>query len=488
MFKKKSKIIIIISTIIAALSISGCNPANNNSASLAMIKEKGEIRIGVLNSPRSYYIGATGPQGLDYDLAVDFADSLNVKLKIIPKYNRKNLFRALAQKKIDIIAAGVIATPAIIEKYSLGPVYYSTSQQLVYKNGTWHPRRLSDLLKKTKKDKTLGVLKDSLYEKTLIKLKVKYPNLKWQSLSKNIETILHMVANKQLDFSIADSIDIAIIQQIQPEVAVAFNVTPPAPATWVMTKEENSTLQAKVIEFFGEQTKNENIERLTNFYFGHLNQFDYVDARAFVRALSDNLAHYEPLFKKYSGELDWRLIAAIAYQESHWNPRATSPTGVRGIMMLTQSTAKSVGVTNRLDPEQSIKGGVKYLKQILKRVPDSVVAEDKIWFALASYNLGFGHILDARKLTSKLGGDPNIWSDVEQNLTKLSRAKYYKKLKYGYARGGETFIYINNIQRYYQSILKWDANNTHSQIGSSSHSQLKNVDKIPSIDIDSTSK
>jgi membrane-bound lytic murein transglycosylase F len=188
-------------------------------------------------------------------------------------------------------------------------------------------------------------------------------------------------------------------------------------------------------------------------YIGHIGVFDYVDTRAFIRALDGKLPKWSPLFKKYSNEFDWRLIAALAYQESHWNPVAKSPTGVRGMMMLTLPTAKSVGVTNRLDPEQSVRGGVEYLRRIVDRVPDSIAEHEKIWFALASYNVGFGHMMDARRLTKRQGGDPDAWADVKDRLPLLRQKKYYSQTRYGYARGDEARNYVENIRRYYQSII-----------------------------------
>ncbi|GAL36142.1 transglycosylase Slt family [Vibrio maritimus] len=181
--------------------------------------------------------------------------------------------------------------------------------------------------------------------------------------------------------------------------------------------------------------------------------FDYVDTRAFIRALDNKLPKWSPLFKKYSKEFDWRLIAALAYQESHWNPIAKSPTGVRGMMMLTLPTAKSVNVTNRLDPEQSVRGGVEYLRRIVDRVPDSITEHEKIWFALASYNVGFGHMMDARRLTKRQGGDPDAWADVKDRLPLLRQKKFYSQTRYGYARGDEARNYVENIRRYYQSII-----------------------------------
>ena len=176
------------------------------------------------------------------------------------------------------------------------------------------------------------------------------------------------------------------------------------------------------------------VRELTERYYGHLAQFNYVGARTFIRHSKQRLPKYEDAYKKYAEqyETDWRLMAAMGYQESHWRPNAVSPTGVRGLMMLTQVTAKEMGIKNRLDPLQSIKGGVKYFARIHKRIPDSVPEPDKTWFALASYNVGLGHLEDARILTEKGGKDPNKWADVKEFLPLLQQKKYYSKTRYGY--------------------------------------------------------
>lgn len=151
--------------------------------------------------------------------------------------------------------------------------------------------------------------------------------------------------------------------------------------------------------------------------------------------------------------IDWKLLAAIAWQESHWDPLATSPTGVRGLMMLTKPTATTMGIADRLDPEESIKGGAAYLAYIMERLPETIEEDDRIWFALSAYNMGYGHMQDVRKLTEMLGGDPNRWLDVKARLPLLTQKKYYSQLTYGYARGHEAYRYVENIRRYHQSLV-----------------------------------
>jgi membrane-bound lytic murein transglycosylase F len=129
-------------------------------------------------------------------------------------------------------------------------------------------------------------------------------------------------------------------------------------------------------------------------------------------------------------------------------------TGVRGLMMLTQNTADNLGVQNRSDPQESVFGGAKYIKQMIKGVPQEVEGENRLKFALAAYNIGMGHILDAQELAKKAGLNQNIWTDLKKVLPLLSQKKYSKTLKYGYARGSEPVKYVDAIYNYKDIIEK----------------------------------
>ncbi|MBD3335905.1 MAG: transglycosylase SLT domain-containing protein, partial [Candidatus Eisenbacteria bacterium] len=190
-------------------------------------------------------------------------------------------------------------------------------------------------------------------------------------------------------------------------------------------------------------------------YYGYLEKFDYVDTARFLRRIEERLGDYQSLFKEAAREygFDWKLLAAMAYQESHWDPDAVSPTGVRGIMMLTRSTARRVGIDDLLDPRQSIMGGAAYLADLMERLPESVTGPDRIWFAMAAYNIGMGHLYDARRLARRLGKDPDRWSELSEVLPLLARKQYYSTLKHGYARGGEPVRYVNRV-RHFRDILE----------------------------------
>ena len=177
--------------------------------------------------------------------------------------------------------------------------------------------------------------------------------------------------------------------------------------------------------------------------------------------IKKRLPKYKETFVKASKEtnIPWELLAAVGYQESYWNPNAKSPTGVRGLMMLTRRTAKEMGVKDRTDPTQSIMGGARYLKKLLKRLPDYLDESDRIWFALASYNVGYYHLRDALALAIWQNKNPTKWYDVSQVLPLLSHKKHYKRLPYGHARGLEPVIYVKRIKDFYDILLKQSLEN-----------------------------
>ncbi|WP_044470434.1 membrane-bound lytic murein transglycosylase MltF [Mannheimia massilioguelmaensis] len=414
------------------------------------IQQRGKLIVGTVNNPVSYFIGTEGQAGLEYDLSKAFADYLGVKLEMKTMNNSEQLFNALENNKIDIAAANLLFQPKKAEAFQIGPAYYSASWQLVYRKGETRPQSLNQV-----KDKLI-IASGTELPQLLIEGQSKYPNLQWQ-LDDNLtqEELLLQVAEGKINYTIANSIDVSAVQQIKPNIAVAFDVTDEATVHWYLPNNSYNELQAALLDFMNNSIEGGLTARIEEKYFNHFSQFDYVDMRDYIKSITTVLPKYAALFEKYKGELDWRLLAAVAYQESHWNENATSTTGVRGMMMLTKATADRMKINDRTNAEQSIKAGSEYLHWLIGQVPDSIPREDRIWFALVGYNMGLGHMLDARRLTKNLGGDPDNWLDVKKNLPLLAEKRYYSNLKYGYARGYEAFQYVENIRRYMNSIINY---------------------------------
>ena len=218
-----------------------------------------------------------------------------------------------------------------------------------------------------------------------------------------------------------------------------------------------AALLGKINEFFDKIEQDGTYAKIYEKYYANAEIFDYVDLKKYHRRINTRLPGYRDIIQKTAKEygFDWRLISAVIYQESHFNPKARSFTGVRGMMQLTLNTAREMGIKNRLDPKQSIMGGVKYLKKLYKRY-DSAKDPDRLLISLASYNVGHGHILDAQKIANQRGLDPNSWSALQEILPLLRYPKYYKETRYGYCRGTEPVRYVNRILTYYD-ILKREA-------------------------------
>ncbi|OBX90199.1 lytic transglycosylase F [Haemophilus sp. CCUG 60358] len=414
------------------------------------IKNRGSLIVGTINNPIYYFIGNEGESGLEYELAKNFADYLGVRLQIKTLENNDQLFNELENNNIDIAAANLLFQPQRTEKFQLGPSYTSASWQLVYKKGENRPKDLAQV------QQEIIISAGEDLEKLLSQAQKKLPALKWQN-NKQLtqEELLIQVAEGKIPYTIANSIDVAAAQQIRPNLAIAFDLTDEMTVHWYLSNQSYNELQAGLLDFMNNAIETGLIDRIEEKYFRHITAFDYVDTQAYLEAVEKILPQYQPLFEKYKGNLDWRLLAAVAYQESHWDPYATSPTGVRGMMMLTKDTAARMNINNRTDAEQSIKAGSEYLHWLLDQMPDSIPEEDRIWYSLAAYNMGLGHILDARRLTKKLGGNPDNWLDVKNNLQLLSEKRHYSNLKYGYARGYEAYQYVENIRRYMNSIVNY---------------------------------
>lgn len=441
-------VIVIIALLSAAIIGLNISWPNKQQEQINRILARGELRISTISSPLISANSKNEATGFDYELAKRFAEYLGVKLVIHFRTNINQIFDDLDNDNVDFLAAGLIYNEERLDQARTGPAYYSVSQQLIYRKGTPRPRTFGDL------NGTLVVTEGSAHARELKKYKEEsYPNLTWEDTSRdNTRELLEQVSEGKIDYTISDSISFSLQQRIHPNLAFAFEVNGERPLTWYLKRSDDYSLYSAMLDFFNQMSENDVIPQLEEKYFSHIYQFDYFDTISFIRAINSTLPIYQPIFEKYAGSLDWQLVAAIAWQESHWNPQATSPTGVRGMMMLTRPTAEWVKISDRLDPEESVKGGMAYLHYLMERLPKTIPEDERIWFALAAYNMGYGHILDVRKLTAEQKGNPDRWLDIKSRLDLLSKKKFYTNTTYGYARGYEAYRYVENIRRYYQSL------------------------------------
>ena len=423
-----------------------------NKPVLDRIIESGELKVLIRNSPTTYYVGADGPAGLEYDLVKMFADHLDVKLTLLVPGSFSELLNEIESGRGHIAAAGLSITEPRKEQLKFGPSYQEVTEQLVYNINHDRPKDLGDI-----DDGLLEIMAGSSHQDTLIAEQSQFPNLSWKQNNKlESEELLQLVSDEVIDYTIADSNEVTLNQRFLLNLRVAFNVGSAKQLAWAFPKNDDHSLSTAASEFFELIKENGELTRIMERTYGHAENFDYVGTLFFRRHIESRLPRYQKMFEQAAeiNKLDWRLLAAIGYQESHWDPKAVSATGVRGIMMLTQATSEQVGVANRLDPKSSIDGGARYFASRMKRIDAEIEEPDKTWMALASYNVGHGHLEDARIIAEQQGNDPNKWIDVKQALPLLAKRQWYKKTKHGYARGWEPVLYVENIRSYYD-ILCW---------------------------------
>lgn len=425
---------------------------------LEYIQSIGKLRVLSRSSPASVFSGGNGLSGLEYELASGFTQQLGVELELILAVQTSDIVPMVRQGRADLAATGLATSEWHKENMLLGPAYYEVSQQLIYRRGNFRPSNLNEL----DPELELAVVAGSSHHLLLEQLSSEYPELVWSAYPvRTQQELLQMVADGDIGYTIANSNEIGYARRYYPMVAVAFELTSSVPVTWMFRNQPDTSLYDAAVEFFSLLRDSGELALLYERYFGHVQLYDYVDARSFLQRIPERLPGLQPHFKAAAIEtnFDWRLLAALSYQESHWDPEARSPTGVRGLMMLTQDTAESVGVDDRTDPVQSIHGGARYLREVLERIPGRILEPDRTWLALAAYNIGFGHLEDARRLTQMQGGNPDLWQDVRQRLPLLSEEEWYTQTTYGYARGGEPVAFVQNIRRYYD-VLQWSDRQT----------------------------
>lgn len=425
---------------------------NRSTGTLHSIKKKGKITVIMTNNANVCYNYRGEYIGFEYDLVKKFAEFLGVKLEvIIPEWDK--MFQALNSGKGDMIAAGLTISKEREKVADFSNGYLTVEQEIIIHRNNKSINNIKDL-----NGKKIHIRPHTSYEKRLKELKRNGLNIDI-IFHKNTPTeeLIRMVAKKKIEITVADSNIAKLNWRYYPDIKIAFPISKPQQLGWAVRKNSDKLLK-KINEFFKRIKENGIFRQIYERYYGDTPIFDYVDIKKFQIRLKTRLPKYKDLIKKSAEKygFDWRLIAAIIYQESHFNPYARSYTGVRGLMQVTQRTARAMGIRNRMDPAQSVKAGVGYLAKLYNRFDEIDDPKTRILFALASYNIGYGHVRDAQKICREKGWEPDKWSSLKKALPLLRVRKYYKNTKYGYARGTEPVRYIRRIIIYYD-ILKQKA-------------------------------
>lgn len=445
--------------LLAALALAACQePAKT----LPDPQTSKEIVVVTHNGPDTYYVDGNNQfAGLEYDLVILFARELgpayNVKFVIVD--NVSQVIPTLLQGKAHFAAADLSMTRLRRHLVRFTTPYQSVQQHVVFnqENGP-PPESMTDLL-----DKNIAVPAGSSYAERLHELAQDQPRLQWHaSKNTNADELVERVATGLLDFTIANNHLANMLHNFYPNLGIGMALGAEEQIAWAFPKSDKRWLYDQANLFIERIEQDGTLRNLIDRYYGHSQRLDALDTSTFIQRSRTLLPRYIKFFKdaqEITG-LDWRLLAAISYRESHWDRLNTSPTNVRGLMMLTESTADQLGVTDRLDARQSIMGGARYLIMLKDAIPKRIPEPDRTWMALAAYNIGYAHLEDARVLAQRMKLNPDSWADVKTTLPLLSRQEYYATLKYGFARGGAPVIFVESIRTYYKILEKFETPHT----------------------------
>jgi membrane-bound lytic murein transglycosylase F len=431
---------------LASLLLAGCGERKP----LPFPGEGQELVVITHAGPLTYTDEGGTPAGFEHDLAKMFAAELGVPVRfvVVPQHEvRERLARHEGH-----LAAGWLSPVLPSQNFVYSDSYISTRDVLVRHEASLPIRELSQL-----EGQTVVAQQGSREFRVLHKLQEQIPTLKVAEL--HAETpldVLAAVARREVEIALVDRAIVDIGLNYYPELQTGLEVGEAQQITWAFPADGDPELFSRAQAFLAKVHDNRALAMLRDRYLGHLERLGAIDVVTFIARMESLLPKYQPLFQQAQEEtdIDWRLLAALSYQESHWNPLNTSPTGVRGIMMLTEDTADRLGVSNRLNPNESIVAGARYVNMLKSYIPESTTEPDRTWQALAAYNIGPGHFNAARRLAGRMGVNGDSWFEMKKVLPLLARPEYYANLKSGRARGGEAVVLVENVRLFYDILLR----------------------------------
>ncbi len=420
-----------------------------NLTRLEKIKKTGVLRLITNNSINTYYYYKGQPTGFEYDLAKEFANFLDVDLDVVTS-GWNNMFAYLEQGKGDFIASGISITKERLEKVNFSIPYMKIQQHIVHHKLVFGPKNIEDLT-----FRTIDIRRGTSYHSRLEEIKKSGINVNY-ILHNNIPTeeLIRMVHDRKIKFTIADDNVAYLSQRYYPDILIGIPLQKKESLAWAVNKNDSQMLE-QINKFFLYANETGIMQQISDKYYANIEDSDPFDLKSFHQRIETRLPKYKKTIIEESikYDFDWKLIAAVVYQESHFNPNAKSFTNVRGLMQVTKDTAEEMGIENRLNPSQSIKAGIKYLDKMFKKFDYIEDEYERILFALASYNIGYGHVMDAMQIAKMMGLDEKKWQNLKTALPLLSKSDYYKETKHGYARGWEPVQYVERILTYFD-ILK----------------------------------
>ena len=422
-------------------------------ADWAEIKKRKVLRVLTRNSAASYFLWRGELLGFEYELMKRFAKKNNIHVEMIVPPTRADLLTWLKQGKGDVVAASLtISAQRQAQGVNFSRRYNKVKEVVVARKSDDKIKNINDLA-----GRSVYVRPSSSYWQTLTQLKKDGIDVVIKPAPEDLETeeIIEKVASGEYDLTVADSHIVAIELTIRDDIKSALEVKDNVLQGWVVRK-DSSKLLAKLNAFVKKEYRGLHYNILYKKYFTNKHSINkYVNAR--VDMGDGKISPWESITRSYASkyQFDWRLITAQMYQESGFDPKAKSWVGALGLMQVMPKTGRSMGFKDLQQPEKGLHAGVKYLAWLRERFEAELSVKDRMWFILAAYNAGLGHVFDARTLARRKGLDPNIWfGNVEQAMLLLSKKKYARRARHGYVRGYEPVQYVRKIRDRYNAYLR----------------------------------
>ncbi|MEX0779846.1 MAG: transporter substrate-binding domain-containing protein [Balneolales bacterium] len=462
---------------ISVILISGCTqiepeqPAAAYNFDLKEIQERGTLYAITSYSPLSYFIYRGEPMGYEYELLTLLADELEVDLELIVATDISQMMEMLNNGEGDLIAFSLTIMNTRAEQIAFTAALNTTRQVLVQrKPENWRSMRLHEIEQSMTRNpielngETIHVRKGSSYVPRLENLGDEiggHINIVETSSDETTDDLIKLVAEDSLKYTISDENIAKVNQSYYPNIDITTAISLPQQTAWATRKNSPELLNA-VNDWIIEMQRGADYYVIYNKYFENNRAYQARAQSDFLSFQGGQISEYDELIIQYSEDtnLDWKLLAALIYQESEFNPNAVSWTGATGLMQLMPRTARAYGANNPSNPEENIKAGSNFIKWLENYWVDKIDDEkERMNFVLASYNVGQGHVQDARRLTEKYGGDPDMWNDVSEYLLKKSEEEFYNDevVRYGYCRGEEPVNYVRDIKyihKHYERVAK----------------------------------
>jgi membrane-bound lytic murein transglycosylase F len=430
-----------------------------------------ELVVMVRPGPAFYFTGPDGAlTGFDVELARKFATEKKLALRFTLADTAAQVLAAVANEEAHIGAgglyrplslartptaiapaeAGTPSTAATVPDVAWTSHVASSAPVLIYNSDGYKPANWAAL-----NGETVAFVPDEGFAYEIHTVRIANPEIKWDALAQpSVASLISQVSDGTIGYAIVGSISASLARNIYLDFDVAFAAGGKRDIAWAVPP-RFADLRKDLDAFIARLRRDGTLARLADRYMPDPRQIQRIDAGLLQEKIRTVLPQYKSMFheaQEKSG-VEWRLLAAIAYQESQWDPSATSATGVRGIMQITEDTARHLGLSNLMDPSQSVVAAARYVRDLKAKLPARIQEPDRTWLALAAFNIGLGHLEDARILAQQQKLNPDLWSDVKKVLPLLALPEYYQNAKLGYARGGMPVAFVDRVRGYYDVLL-----------------------------------